>query len=272
MIFATTNAILRIYKTMDVFSALCAARRGYILEVISPFGTDRGVRSEYARVDWQATAVGPIETWNPTLMAAVNLSLSTRFPVTLLWGPQFVMLYNDAYVQLIGDKHPAALGAPAQRVFPEIWHQVGPMLNSVLSGAGATWVEDLRLDLNRHGFLEECYFTFSYSAVTGLDGEIEGVIDITTESTGQILSRRRMALLSDLTTELAELTDLEKVRNRALKVLRSDPGDLPEVDITLARDLPEELLEGDLYLDQRPGARAPTSSWPRPASRWSTRC
>jgi serine phosphatase RsbU (regulator of sigma subunit) len=170
--------------------------------------------------------------------------------VTLLWGPEFVMLYNDAYVQLIGDKHPAALGAPAQRVFPEIWPQVGPMLNSVLAGAGATWVEDLRLDLNRHGFLEECYFTFSYSAVTGLDGEIEGVIDITIEGTSQILSRRRMALLGDLTTELAGLTDLERVRDRALEVLRSDPGDLPEVDITFDGDLPGGLAEGDLHLSR----------------------
>jgi serine phosphatase RsbU (regulator of sigma subunit) len=218
--------------------------------VISSFGAGHGVRREYARVGWEKTPLGPVQAWNPTLMAAVNLSLNTRFPVTLLWGPEFVMLYNDAYVQLIGDKHPGALGAPAQQVFPEIWDKVAPMLNSVLAGGGATWVEDLRLDLNRHGFLEECYFTFSYSAVTGLGGGIEGVIDITTESTPQILSRRRMALLSDLNTELAALTDLERVRERALEVLRSDPDDLPEVEITLAGDLPRELAEGDLHLDR----------------------
>ncbi|GIH08674.1 hypothetical protein Rhe02_67410 [Rhizocola hellebori] len=219
--------------------------------MISSSGTGGGVRDEYARVDWAASAVGTPETWSPTLVAAVDLTLSTRFPVTLLWGPEFVLLYNDAYVQLIGDKHPAALGARAEEIFPEIWDQVGPMLNSVHDGGSATWVQDLRLDLKRHGFLEECYFTFSYSAVRGADGEVEGVIDITAESTGQIIAGRRMALLAELTTQLAGLSDLDHVHDRALRVLRTDPADLQEVEILRGGEPPAGPAGTDLFFDGR---------------------
>ncbi len=101
-----------------------------------------GLRRSYEAVDWGATALGPIESWSPTLRNAVDLSLHTQFPVTLFWGPEFVLLYNEAYVPLIADKHPAALGRPARDVFPEAWDVIGPMMRSVFDGQGATWVED----------------------------------------------------------------------------------------------------------------------------------
>ena len=109
------------------------------------------LRREYEDVDWAGTALGPVESWTPALRNAVDLALHTQFPVTLLWGPEFVMLYNAAYVELIADKHPAALGSPAREVFPEAWDAIGPMMESVLAGHGATWVEDELVPLVRRG-------------------------------------------------------------------------------------------------------------------------
>jgi serine phosphatase RsbU (regulator of sigma subunit) len=152
-----------------------------------------------------------------------------------MWGPEFVLVYNEAYVPMIGDKHPAALGSPARVVFAEIWDTIGPMLEAARDGT-ATWVEDLPLLMDRHGYLEETYFTFSYSAVRGPQGETEGVIDIAAETTRQVLGYRRLALLSRLNDALADLESPEEVLTRALPVLREDPLDLPDLSAAPGED------------------------------------
>ncbi|MEU8615120.1 PP2C family protein-serine/threonine phosphatase [Actinoplanes sp. NPDC048791] len=214
-----------------------------------PFAAAGTLRDAYRRVDWAATSLGPVTSWSPALLAALDLTLHTRAPVTLFWGPDHVLVYNEAYVPMIGDKHPAALGAPAAKVFAEIWSTIGPMLESVLAGQGATWVEDLRLLMDRRGFLEETYFTFSYSAVHDSDGRIAGAIDIAAETTAQVLGTRRLALLGRLNDQLADAEDVRQLLDHALPVLRSAPEDLPEVDIVL------------------PEAQVPTAAWPAPLDR-----
>jgi serine phosphatase RsbU (regulator of sigma subunit) len=217
--------------------------------VTDPFAAAGTLRDAYRRVDWGATSVGPVATWSPALLAAVDLMLRTRAPVTLFWGPDHLLIYNEAYVPMIGHKHPGALGAPAGQVFAEIWTTIGPMIATVLAGDGAVWVEDLRLLMNRRGFLEETYFTFSYSAVHDADGRIAGAIDIASETTAQVLGRRRLALLSRLNDRLAGAEDVRQVLDHALPVLRSAPEDLPGVDILL------------------PGSQTPTAAWPAPLDR-----
>jgi len=192
------------------------------------FDVAGALSTAYGDVDWAGTPLGPVASWSPALCASVDLTLHTRAPVTLLWGPQFVLLYNEAYAPMIADKHPAALGAPARVVFAEIWATIGPMLESVLTGGGATWVEDLPLFMDRRGFVEETYFTFSYSPVRGPGGAIEGVIDIAAETTEQVLGHRRLALLSRLNDRLADLESPDELLELALPVLREDPADLPE--------------------------------------------
>src|SRR5687768_9543592 len=123
------------------------------------------LRRAYEEVDWAATALGPMSSWSRALRDAVLSAIQTQFPITLFWGPRFVLVYNEAYAPLIADKHPAALGASARDVFPEAWDTIGPMMEAVLAGEGATWVEDAPVPLQRHGFLREAYFTFSYSPV-----------------------------------------------------------------------------------------------------------
>jgi serine phosphatase RsbU (regulator of sigma subunit) len=164
----------------------------------------------------------------------VDLALHTSFPVTLFWGPEFILVYNEAYVSLIGDKHPSALGSPAREVFPEAWDLIGPMMQDVLDGKGSTWVEDQLVPLLRRGFLEECFFTFSYSLVRGADGAAEGVLDIAAETTAQVHDRRRLALLSRLNARLVDLEDAEELQAQALRLLRDMPADLAAVDIRLS--------------------------------------
>ncbi|GMA86646.1 hypothetical protein GCM10025868_18960 [Angustibacter aerolatus] len=164
------------------------------------FAAAGSLREAYERVDWAATSLGPTSSWSPTLLGVLDLLHRTRFPMTLVWGPEGLMLYNEAYVELIEQKHPTALGAPVQEVFPEAWHQVGPLLEQARSGE-AVYLEDALVPLWRQGFLEECYFTFSYSSVHAPDGTVEGVVDVSHETTRHVLDRRRLALLSRLGRE-----------------------------------------------------------------------
>ena len=198
------------------------------------FDADSPLAAAYREVRWEETPLGPVQGWSDALRGAVDLMLNTRFPVTLMWGRELTLVYNDAYVRLIGDKHPSALGRPAAKVFPEVWDLIGPMLESVLEGEGATWVEDEYVPLHRRGFLEECYFTFSYSPVRGTDGRIEGVMDVAAETTEEVVSRRRLRLLSELTERLADVWDPEDVPLRALPLLREDAKDFAAVDVRLA--------------------------------------
>lgn len=189
------------------------------------------LRRSYEHVDWTATPVGPMSTWSPALLNAVDLALHTEFPVTLLWGPRFVLIYNQAYANVIADKHPEALGRPAQEIFPEAWDTVGPIMESVYAGGPANWLEDEYIPLRRHGLLEEAYFTFSYSPVRGPSGEVEGVLDISAETTRQVIDRRRLRHLNRLREVLGELDRVERVPDRALAVLRENPADFPAVEL-----------------------------------------
>jgi len=204
------------------------------------FDAAGSLRDVYRRVDWASTPLGPVESWSPTLRGTVDLALHSRFPMTLLWGPEYVLIYNEAYARMIGEKHPSALGAPVRDVFAEIWDTIGPLLDSVATGAGTSWVENQQLLMYRYGFLEETYFTYSYSAVLGPDGAIEGVIDIASETTTEILGRRRLELLSRLTDRLGDLDHPRQLDEVALPVLRTDPDDFPDVAIAIPGTLPPD--------------------------------
>jgi hypothetical protein len=206
----------------------------------------------YAGTDWAASPLGPMEGWSATLRSTVDLMLATRFPVTLFWGPEFALVYNEAYVRLIRDKHPGALGAPAREVFPEVWDLIGPMMDSARLGA-PTWVQDAHVPLRRRGFLEECYFTFSYSPVRNEVGQVEGVMDIATETTEQVISRRRLQLLTAVAQRIADAQDPEDLVRLVLPLLRSSTKDLPVVDIRL----PGAAVDDRHRLPRSPSERGP---------------
>src|SRR5689334_16907657 len=102
--------------------------------------------------DWSRTPLGPVASWPQSLRSALSICLGSRFPIVIYWGPSLVVLYNDAYAEILGKKHPQALGRPCREVWSEIWDVIGPMLEGVLATGDATWSEDQLLALERGGY------------------------------------------------------------------------------------------------------------------------
>src|SRR6202165_4326470 len=124
-----------------------------------------GMGAYMRSLDWSQTPLGPVNKWPQSLRTSVSTCLNSRFAILIWWGPDLVMLYNDAYRDIIASKHPAALGHPGRQCWPEIWDIIGPMLEGVLRRGEATWSENQLLLLERNGYPEECYFTFSYRPI-----------------------------------------------------------------------------------------------------------
>ena len=125
--------------------------------------------------DWSATSIGPISGWPPSLRTALDICLGSRHQLAIYWGPELVLLYNDAEIEALGGLHPGALGRPAREVLGEVWDVVGPMLQRVLERGEATWSEDQPLTFHPNGEPEERYFTWSYSPIPDLGNVGVGV-------------------------------------------------------------------------------------------------
>ena len=156
--------------------------------------------------DWSRTPLGDPAEWPGTLKAAVATCLSSRFPMVIWWGPQLLMLYNDAWQPILGDaKHPVGLGRPGAESWRETWPVVGVQFESALKGI-ASWSEDLLLASDRHGFLEESYFTYSHGPLRDISGEIVGVLSVVSETTARVLNERRLRTLATLSTAAIDAT------------------------------------------------------------------
>jgi PAS domain S-box-containing protein len=176
--------------------------------------------------DWSSTPLGPLGEWPSSLRGAVGICLRSRFQLAIYWGPQLILLYNDAERDVLGAMHPRVLGRPAAEVLVDNWHVLGPMLRGVLEGGEATWSVDQPLRLNRRGPVEESFFTYSYSPIPDGDG-IGGVLLVTSETTERVLAERRLRTLSELAAETARAHSADEVCARAAGVLAGNPSDLP---------------------------------------------
>jgi hypothetical protein len=184
--------------------------------------------------DWASTPLGPISDWPFALRSAVSTCLSSNFPLLVMWGPELTKIYNDGYRMMLGsEKHPKALGAPVASIWPEIWDTIGPMFDSVVSTGQATWEEDFELHVDRNGFLEECYWTFSYSPLFDDDGSINGVIDISVETTDEVVARRRLRCIAALNAALTTANRPTDVCVAAVNVLSQHTRDVVAADILL---------------------------------------
>ncbi|WP_020016589.1 SpoIIE family protein phosphatase [Promicromonospora sukumoe] len=201
------------------------------------------VGHEARTVAWEATPLGPPDAWPESLRHAVRLCYSTRFPVMMVWGPDLTLIYNDGYRDMLGtDKHPVALGAPARVIWAEIWDDIGPLFDAVLRTGEPTLSRDLYLLMNRSGYAEETYFTFSYSPLSDDDGRVVGVLDIATETTLEVVNQRRLALLGNVHGVLpATFTDLRSFAQPVVDVLAASP-DVARVAVYAASG-PEAILE-----------------------------
>jgi len=155
--------------------------------------------------DWSTTPLGHVAGWPDSLKAAVRILVTSRFPMWMAWGPQLTFLYNDSYARVtLGKKHPWALGKPAPEVWHEIWPDIGPRVERVMTTGEASWDETLGLILERSGFPEETYHTFSYSPLAGSNGQIEGMLCVVMEDTQRVRGERQLTALSTLAGALAE--------------------------------------------------------------------
>ena len=153
--------------------------------------------------------------------------LTSRQAMFVWWGPELINLYNDAYKSIVGGKHPEALGQPASVVWREIWDQVGPRAESAMRGNEGTYDEALLLIMERYGFPEETYYTFSYSPVRKDDGGIGGIICANTDDTQRIVGERRLALLRELAAGTADARTFEAACTLSASCLAANLRDLP---------------------------------------------
>jgi signal transduction histidine kinase len=179
--------------------------------------------------DWSQTPLGPVETWSPALRMMVRILLVNRFPMLLWWGPHYVQLYNDAYQPIPGTKHPKSMGQRASECWPEIWHIIGPLVDTPFQGGPATWMEDIFLEIRRHGFVEETHFTIAYSPVPDetVESGIGGVLATVHEITEKVVGERRAVALRDLGARAIEAESAAEACVIAARTLEAHDKDIP---------------------------------------------
>ena len=195
---------------------------------LGPFAADAGIGRDLAAVDWAATPLGPPGRWPQSLLTAVSILLSSRFPMWLAWGPELTFFCNAAYRRdTLGRKYPWALGRPASEVWAEIWADIGPRIDSVLSTGESTWDEALLLFLERSGYPEETYHTFSYSPLRDEAGAVVGMLCVVSEDTDRVIGERRMATLRDLGSDPSVVRTEQETLEFAGRQLGRNLRDLP---------------------------------------------
>ena len=177
-------------------------------------------------LDWSRTPLGPVDGWPQSLRTSVSICLNSAFPILVWWGPELVMLYNDAYRPMLGDKHPRSVGQPGLVCWAEIADVIGPVLRDVLQQGKASYFEDLMLPLVRKGFAEECYFTFTYSPIRDETSGVGGAFCAVIETTARVLGERRLATLRDLAACLGDATSAASAARTGAGVLEGR-RDLP---------------------------------------------
>jgi signal transduction histidine kinase/two-component SAPR family response regulator len=179
------------------------------------------------KIDWSQTALGPPESWPQNLCSSLRLCLMSLFPITIGWGPQHKLFYNDPHIPLLGSaKHPAAIGRPAQEVWSEIWHIIGPMLDEVFETGKSTWLENVLFFFDREISREEVYVTLSYSPILGSNGKVEGIFCPCTETTQTVIGARRLETLRKLGISVAEAQSVAQACNASADVLAQNPHDI----------------------------------------------
>ncbi|HET9251822.1 MAG TPA: PAS domain S-box protein, partial [Candidatus Eisenbacteria bacterium] len=196
-----------------------------MLESIFPGATEMARRMR--ELDWSATSLGPVEGWPQSLRTSVSTCLDCAFPIVLWWGPELTILYNDEYRAALGSKHPGALGMPGSKVWAEIWDVIAPMLAQVMERGEATRSRDLLLHIDRHGYPEEAYFSFSYSPIHAEGGRIGGIFCPVIETTEKVIAERRLRTLRDLAARCKGSEREELVYREAAAILASNPQDVP---------------------------------------------
>lgn len=177
--------------------------------------------------DWSKTSLGPVHLWPQSLRTCLRIMLDSRQPIWIGWGKELIKLYNDPYKAIVGGKHPWALGKPAEVVWHEIWPTIGPMLRQVMEMDEGTYNESQFLIMERNGYPEETYYTFSYTPIPGDDGGTAGMICFNTDDTDRIISERQLNTLTQLGKILSVSQTPADVVGSTIETLRGNPYDFP---------------------------------------------
>ncbi|HWS35323.1 MAG TPA: SpoIIE family protein phosphatase [Actinoplanes sp.] len=226
------------------------------------FSADPEVGADLAAVDWAATPLGDPGQWPQSLRTAVSILLSSRFSMWMAWGPELTFFCNAAYRRhTLHEKYPWALGRPASEVWAEIWDDIGPRIDTVLSTGEATWDEGLLLFVERSGYPEESYHTFSYSPLHDDDGALIGMLCVVSEDTEQVIGERRMRTLRDLGSDPTVARTEQEMLLFTSRQLGRNLGDLPFTLTYLFGDDGRALLAASTGIDSDHPATSP-DLWP----------
>jgi PAS domain S-box-containing protein len=212
--------------------------------------------------DWASHAMGAPAGWPESLKTAIRLMLQSDFPMFIWWSPELYMFHNDAYLPALGKKHPQALGASARDMWAEIWEQIGGIVEGILQGGKSFYAQELLIILERKGFLEETYWTFSYSPAPNDEGSVGGIFCACSEVTKSVLGQRRLKTIKDIADSTIRVETVEEAGQLASAVLAHNGDDIPfsliyllnaeETKATLlgkSGELPGELVLQELIFD-----------------------
>jgi signal transduction histidine kinase len=194
-------------------------------------GGESGMRIR--AVDWERSSLGSPHDWPRSLKTMVRMMLDSRYAMWMMWGPEHTFFCNDAYLPTVGIRRDWVMGARSDKVWEEIWEQLWPRIDQVLTRGEATWDEGLLLFLERSGFPEETYHTFSYSPVYDDESRIAGMLCVVTEVTERVVAERGLTVLRDLSMRVAGTPTVRESLDRLMNVLKGDPLDVPFASLYL---------------------------------------
>ncbi len=178
--------------------------------------------------DWSGHRLGEPDDWPRSLKTAISLILNSQHPMWIGWGPEMSFLYNDAYLHVLGlAKHPKSLGRPAAEVWAEIWDVCGPLADKVFEQGEASFVDDVRLFMHRGDYLEETYYSFSYSPIRDETGNVGGLFCPSNDVTPKVLGARRLRTLSELAGGPYAGKSTDEACAILAAELRNNPSDVP---------------------------------------------
>jgi PAS domain S-box-containing protein len=227
--------------------------------------------------NWADTSLGPVEDWPQSLRTCVRIMLASRQPIWIGWGKELIKLYNDPYIAIVGGKHPWALGKPASVVWKDIWSDIAPMLEQVMEKDQGTYVESQLLIMERNGYPEETFYTFSYTPIPGDNGATEGMICANTDDTERIIGERQLKTITELAKELGDSVSTNDTIEKTIRTLSRNNHDFPSVfyyglsNSTLHlypsgnNDLPDAVAPVSIEMDgdSEPGAKFAEAAWER---------
>lgn len=180
-------------------------------------------------IDWGATELGPPESWPPQLHRLVDFVLADPVPAAVMWGDNLTMIYNEGFVDFAGDKHPKLMGKSPSTEYAEVWGTFVGIIDRGRMTGMATRHKDVQLFLERNGFPEECYVTYTFVPILDMEKNVVAFYHTAMETTKQIVSARRTKTLLHLGDAITTSRSLQEYWDNILKTFESNNQDTPYV-------------------------------------------